>query len=82
VIADTTGQARRDRRDPPGTCFCGRPIPSVCEAITTRPLLLEAIGRPTHHIGRTTLTIISTHDSATALARRLLGSQRRRLQAV
>jgi Transposase DDE domain group 1 len=31
------------------------------EAITTRPLLLEAIGRQTTHAGRTTLTITSTH---------------------
>src|SRR5271157_946483 len=31
------------------------------EAITTRPLLLEAIGRQTHHAGRTMLTITSTH---------------------
>ena len=31
------------------------------EAITTRPLLLEAIARQTTHAGRTTLTITSTH---------------------
>jgi hypothetical protein len=31
------------------------------EAITSRPLLLEAIGRQTTHAGRTTLTISSTH---------------------
>jgi len=31
------------------------------EAITSRPLLLSAIGRQTTHAGRTTLTISSTH---------------------
>ena len=31
------------------------------EAITSRPLLLEAIGRQTNHAGRITLTISSTH---------------------
>ena len=31
------------------------------EAITTRPLLLEAIARQTNHAGRTTLTISSIH---------------------
>jgi hypothetical protein len=31
------------------------------EAITSRPLLLEAIGRQTNHAGRTTLRISSTH---------------------
>jgi hypothetical protein len=31
------------------------------EAITSRPLLLEAVGRQTHHAGRTTLTITSSH---------------------
>ena len=31
------------------------------EAITSRPLLLEAIGRQTNHAGRTTVTITSTH---------------------
>ena len=31
------------------------------EAITSRPLLLEAIGRQTNHAGRTTVTISSTH---------------------
>ena len=31
------------------------------EAITSRPLLLSAIGRQTNHAGRTTLTISSTH---------------------
>ena len=30
------------------------------EAITSRPLLLEAIGRQTNHAGRTTVTITST----------------------
>ena len=31
------------------------------EAITSRPLLLQAIGRQTSHAGRTTVTITSTH---------------------
>ena len=31
------------------------------EAITSRPLLLQAIGRQTKHAGRTTLTITSSH---------------------
>jgi len=31
------------------------------EAITSRPLLLEAISRQTHHAGRTTVTITSSH---------------------
>jgi len=31
------------------------------EAITSRPLLLQAIGRQTRHAGRTTLTITSSH---------------------
>jgi len=31
------------------------------EAITSRPLLLQAIGRQTNHAGRTTVTISSTH---------------------
>lgn len=31
------------------------------EAITSRPLLLEAIGRQTSHAGRTTVTITSSH---------------------
>lgn len=31
------------------------------EAITSRPLLLQAIGRQTKHAGRTTVTITSTH---------------------
>jgi len=31
------------------------------EAITSRPLLLQAVGRQTRHAGQTTLTITSTH---------------------
>ena len=31
------------------------------EAITSRPLLLQAIGRQTRHAGRTTVTITSSH---------------------
>ena len=31
------------------------------EAITTRPLLLSAIARRTHHAGQVTLTVSSTH---------------------
>jgi hypothetical protein len=31
------------------------------EAITSRPLLLQAIGRQTRHAGQVTLTITSTH---------------------
>ena len=31
------------------------------EAITSRPLLLQAIGRQTSHAGRTTVTITSAH---------------------
>jgi hypothetical protein len=31
------------------------------EAITSRPLLLQAIGRQTNHAGRTTVTITSPH---------------------
>jgi hypothetical protein len=31
------------------------------EAITSRPLLLQAIARQTSHAGRTTLTVTSTH---------------------
>ena len=31
------------------------------EAITSRPLLLQAIGRQTSHAGRTTVTITSSH---------------------
>jgi len=41
------------------------------EAITSRPLLLEAIGRQTNHAGRTTVTITSTHGHR-ARARRAL----------
>jgi hypothetical protein len=33
------------------------------EAITSRPLLLQAIGRQTKHAGRTTVTITSTHGN-------------------
>src|SRR6202008_3021475 len=45
-----------------GTCLCGWPIPSItARPSPTRPLLLEAIGRQTHHAGRTMLTITSTH---------------------
>jgi hypothetical protein len=32
------------------------------EALTTRPLLLAAIGRQTTHAGRTTLRVSSAHD--------------------
>src|SRR5216683_2102172 len=32
------------------------------EAITSRPLLLQAIGRQTNHAGRTTVTITSPHE--------------------
>jgi hypothetical protein len=43
------------------------------EAITSRPLLLEAIGRQTSHAGRTTVTITSSHGehqrARTALTR-------------
>ena len=31
------------------------------EAVTSRPLLLQAIGRQTSHAGRTTITVTSTH---------------------
>lgn len=34
------------------------------EAITSRPLLLQAVGRQTKHAGQTTLTITSTHAYA------------------
>src|SRR5258707_2108343 len=33
------------------------------EAITSRPLLLQAIGRQTRHAGRTTLTVTSSHGA-------------------
>jgi hypothetical protein len=35
------------------------------EAITSRPLLLQAIGRQTSHAGRTTVTITSSHGEHT-----------------
>ena len=34
------------------------------EALTSRPLLLQAIGKQTRHGGQTTLTISSTHGRA------------------
>jgi Transposase DDE domain group 1 len=46
------------------------------EAITTRPLLLSAIARQTHHAGQLTLTIGSTHaarDKARDAYRRIAG---------
>src|SRR6201981_3048327 len=46
------------------------------EAITSRPLLLQAIGRQTSHAGRTTLTITSSHgehERARAAFRRIAG---------
>jgi hypothetical protein len=36
------------------------PTPIII-AITSRPLLLQAIGRQTSHAGRTTVTITSSH---------------------
>jgi hypothetical protein len=36
------------------------------EAVTSRPLLLQAIGRQTKHAGRTTVTITSTHGEPSA----------------
>jgi Transposase DDE domain group 1 len=41
------------------------------EAITSRPLLLEAIGRQTNHAGRTTLTISSMHGQRNRARRAL-----------
>jgi Transposase DDE domain group 1 len=41
------------------------------EAITSRPLLLEAIGRQTNHAGRTTLTISSMHGQRSRARRAL-----------
>ena len=46
------------------------------EAITSRPLLLQAIGRQTSHAGRTTLTITSSHgehERARAALTRIAG---------
>jgi hypothetical protein len=43
------------------------------EAITSRPLLLEAVGRQTHHAGRTTLTITSSHGEHDRARRALTG---------
>ena len=46
------------------------------EAITSRPLLLQAIGRQTRHAGRTTLTITSSHgdhERARAALTRIYG---------
>ena len=46
------------------------------EAITSRPLLLQAIGRQTSHAGRTTVTITSSHgehERARAALTRIAG---------
>jgi len=44
------------------TCSCVWPYPDHHrEAITSRPLLLQAIGRQTNHAGRATVTITSSH---------------------
>ena len=37
------------------------------EAITSRPLLLQAVGRKTTHGNQTTLTVTSLHAQATAI---------------
>jgi hypothetical protein len=42
------------------------------EAITSRPLLLEAIGWQTNHAGRTTLTITSAHGQRDRARRALV----------
>jgi len=45
--------------------FVGLAIPDRhAEAITSRPLLLHAVGRQTQHAGQTTLTISSAHGQA------------------
>ncbi|MFQ5664737.1 MAG: transposase [Terriglobia bacterium] len=53
------------------------------EALTSRPLLLEAVGRQTSHSGQTTLTLTSRHAKAPAVQRRLraLGTYLRELRA-
>ena len=46
------------------------------EAITSRPLLLQAVGRQTRHAGRTTVTITSSHGEhrrARTVLRRIAG---------
>jgi len=43
------------------------------EAITSRPLLLEAVGKKTEHAGQTRVTITSTHASADAIRKILSG---------
>jgi hypothetical protein len=42
------------------------------EAITSRPLMLEAIGRKTEHAGQTTITVTSTHAKASIAHRAML----------
>lgn len=37
------------------------------EAITSRPLMLESVGRKTRHAGQTTVTITSSHAKATVI---------------
>jgi len=37
------------------------------EAITSRPLMLESVGRRTNHAGQTTVTITSSHAKATVI---------------
>ena len=45
-----------------GTCSCGWPTSIISpEAITSRPLLMQAIARQTQHAGQVTLPITSTH---------------------
>jgi hypothetical protein len=41
------------------------------EAVTSRPLLLEAIGRQINHAGRTTVTISSAHGQRDRVRRAL-----------
>lgn len=42
------------------------------EAITSRPLLLQAVGKQTRHGGQTTLTLTSTHAKAKGVRRLLI----------
>lgn len=57
--------------------FTGLAIPSRrAEAITSRPLLLHAVGKQTKHAGQTRLTITSSHARASSVHRILSGLTR------
>jgi len=59
------------------TLFTRLAIPSKhAEAITSRPLLMHAIGRQTKHAGQTTITITSMHAKAGKVQRCLTSLER------